>query len=119
MSVDKTDLKLALKGISFDVMAGECFVMLGSNGAGKTTLFKILMSELMPTKGTVDICGYELNYNNLQQIRSLVGYCPQMNSNYSHLTVIEHLQLILSIKNVDVDLRDYLIDYKLKELDLE
>lgn len=56
-------------------------MMLGSNGAGKTTLFKILMSEIMPTKGNVIIDGYELNQSNLQSIRSRVGYCPQFNAN--------------------------------------
>jgi len=77
--IEFTDEKLALKGVSFNVKEGDCFVLLGSNGAGKTTLFKIMLSELMPTSGRVLIKDFELNINNIQEIRKFIGYCPQMN----------------------------------------
>lgn len=99
--VEYQDKKLALKGVSFDISQGECFVMLGSNGAGKTTLFKIMLSELTPTNGEIVVNGLKLNNNNLNKIRKYVGYCPQFNSNYSFLTVQDHLELILEIKNID------------------
>lgn len=80
--VEYTDKKLALKGVSLEIPRGECFVMLGSNGAGKTTLFKIMLSELKPTQGEVNIRGYPLTSKNIDSIRKYVGYCPQMNANY-------------------------------------
>ncbi|MGC2744206.1 MAG: ATP-binding cassette domain-containing protein, partial [Candidatus Angelobacter sp.] len=40
--------RTALKGISFDVAAGEIFGLLGPNGSGKTTLFRILSTLMLP-----------------------------------------------------------------------
>ena len=44
-----------LKGITFDVNAGERVGILGRNGCGKTTFFRILSGELQPDAGTVYI----------------------------------------------------------------
>lgn len=64
---------MALKGLTFKVPSGECFVMLGSNGAGKTTLFKIMLSEIFPTRGEVYIKGKKLEAKNINKIRELIG----------------------------------------------
>jgi len=92
--------------------------MLGSNGAGKSTLFKIMLSEIFPSNGSVLIKGLKLSYSNLQIIRKFIGYCPQINSFYDFLTVYEHLYLILEIKNIKKDIRESLISSKLLELGL-
>ncbi len=42
-----------LKGVSFEVTAGEHIGVLGRNGAGKTTLFRIISGEIEPDEGTV------------------------------------------------------------------
>jgi len=68
-SLEYTDTKLALRGVSFEIPQGECFVMLGSNGAGKSTLFKIMLSELFPTSGLVQVKGLNLNSRNIGTIR--------------------------------------------------
>ena len=44
-----------LKGITFNVNAGERVGILGRNGCGKTTFFRILSGELQPDAGTVSI----------------------------------------------------------------
>lgn len=48
----------AVKGISFDIEAGEIVGFLGPNGAGKSTTLKILTGVLHPTSGFVQIMGF-------------------------------------------------------------
>lgn len=48
----------AIKGISFNIEAGELIGFLGPNGAGKSTTLKILTGILYPSSGKVDIMGF-------------------------------------------------------------
>lgn len=48
---------LALKGITFDVKAGESWGFVGTNGSGKSTLLKTICGILKPYKGSVQING--------------------------------------------------------------
>jgi ABC-2 type transport system ATP-binding protein len=57
-SREKTRIE-AVKGISFDVEAGEIVGFLGPNGAGKTTTLKMLSGILYPTSGEATVLGYK------------------------------------------------------------
>lgn len=48
---------MALKGISFEVKAGESWGFVGTNGSGKSTLLKTISGILKPYKGSVQING--------------------------------------------------------------
>jgi manganese/iron transport system ATP-binding protein/manganese/zinc/iron transport system ATP- binding protein len=47
----------ALEDVSFEVAPGESICVLGPNGGGKTTLFRVLLGELEPLSGTVEVSG--------------------------------------------------------------
>ena len=47
----------ALKGIDFEIEAGECVGIIGLNGSGKSTLLKILTEVIKQTEGTFEING--------------------------------------------------------------
>ena len=47
----------AVRGLSLEVPAGQCFGLLGPNGAGKTTTLEVMEGLLDPTSGTVEVLG--------------------------------------------------------------
>jgi ABC-2 type transport system ATP-binding protein len=50
----------AVKGVDFDVAAGEVFGLLGPNGAGKSTTVGMLTTTIVPTAGTARLAGFDV-----------------------------------------------------------
>ena len=71
------DSGAVLKGISFEVAAGEFVVLLGENGAGKTTVCKLANGLLKPTAGKVLVCGEDTKSARVSRIARKVGYLFQ------------------------------------------
>src|SRR6266508_647091 len=55
----------AVKGIDFDVAAGEVFGLLGPNGAGKSTTVGMLTTTIAPTSGRASLAGFDVATNPL------------------------------------------------------
>ena len=56
---NKSKLKEAVKGISFEVNDNEIFGLLGPNGAGKTTTMRCLATLIEPSEGTINVNGFD------------------------------------------------------------
>jgi len=89
----------AVRGITWAAEGGQVFGLLGANGAGKTTTFKMLCGQILPSYGKVFLKGMNVQ-NNMQKVRSLIGYCPQFSSLSDLLTVREHLELYGQVKGL-------------------
>lgn len=62
-----------LSHVSWQVLQGERWVVMGSNGAGKTSLVQVCSGFMHPTTGTAHILGYELGRTDVRELRTLVG----------------------------------------------
>lgn len=66
----------ALKGVSFQVAAGDMFALLGANGAGKTTLIGILCGLVNKTGGSAKV--FDLDIDQFpEKARAMIGVVPQ------------------------------------------
>lgn len=58
----REDLEIpVLKGIDLEIPKGGYVALMGPSGSGKTTLLNLLAGIDRPTGGTLQVCGYELN----------------------------------------------------------
>ena len=89
----------AVCNLSLQLREGEIGTLLGKNGAGKTSTISVLTGTLAPTSGFVYVYGSELQ-RDYQRARRLLGYCPQYNVLFAHMTVREHLQFFSRLKDV-------------------
>ncbi|HEX5448863.1 MAG TPA: ABC transporter ATP-binding protein [Gaiellaceae bacterium] len=81
----------ALRGIDFEIAAGEVFGLLGPNGAGKTTTVEILEGYRKRDAGTVTVLGEDPQKAG-RDWREQVGVVLQSSSLYATLTVRESLE---------------------------
>ena len=85
----------AVRGLSLQIEAGQCFGLLGPNGAGKTTTIEILEGLLVPTSGEVRIFGHTWKENE-RQLREWIGISLQETRLSEKLNVRETIELFAS-----------------------
>jgi rhamnose transport system ATP-binding protein len=84
----------ALKGVSFDLQAGEVHALVGENGAGKSTLVKIVTGAERPDAGTLEVQGQPVADNDPSLARKLgIAAIYQQPALFPDLTVAENIAL--------------------------
>ena len=82
----------AVKGIDFDVHAGEVFGLLGPNGAGKTTTVEILEGLRPRTAGEVSVLGIDPGAQS-RELKDRIGVCLQSTNLPDKIRVREAMDL--------------------------
>src|SRR3954470_23229492 len=80
----------ALRGVSFDLRAGEVHALVGENGAGKSTLVKVVTGAHAPDEGTIEVRGRLIESNDPVRARALgIAAIYQQPALFPDLTVAE------------------------------
>jgi ABC-2 type transport system ATP-binding protein len=84
----------ALDDVTFDVIPGETFGLIGPNGSGKTTLIRILLGIARPTSGEARVLGRLVPD---RRVAKGIGYMSQASALYGDLSVTENLAFFGSL----------------------
>ena len=95
--VKRYGARIAVRGVSFSVKAGEIVGLLGPNGSGKSTILRILTGYLRSSSGAVRIGGVDVADH---AARNYVGYVPEDAPLYDWMRVGEFLEFMAAIKGV-------------------
>ena len=97
----------ALDSISFQVVKGEFFGIMGSSGSGKTTLLNCLATIIKPTDGSIQMQEKDLGQLKGSQLADYrgneIGYLFQNFELLDNLTAKENILLPLSLHEVDAN----------------
>lgn len=100
----------AVDGLTLRVNQGELFGFLGPNGAGKTTTIRALNGALTPSIGNIHVLGYAMP-NNLNKVKSLIGYVPDTENHYEDMTGYENMLLYARLYGVPIKEIDRWLTY--------
>ena len=82
----------ALKGVDFELRAGEVHALMGENGAGKSTLIKVLCGIHKRDGGTVEYFGEEVSFQNIAESQAAgISVIHQELNMMNHLTVAQNM----------------------------
>ena len=82
----------AVGGVSFEVMPGEIFGVIGPNGSGKTTMFNSVLGQIKPDEGTIELNGKDVTQAGPLELSRLgVGRTFQTLQVFGKMTVRDNL----------------------------
>ncbi len=94
----------ALSEISFDIEKGEFIFLVGHTGSGKTTLFRLLIREMLPSKGSITVSEFDvvrLPHHKIPNLRKKIGVIFQDLKLLLDRTILENILLPLEVSGVN------------------
>jgi glycine betaine/proline transport system ATP-binding protein len=108
--LQKTGCVAAVRDVSFDVQAGEVFVVMGLSGSGKSTLVRMLNRLHDPTAGEVLLAGediMQLDDERLREVRRRkISMVFQNFGLLPHRRIVDNVAFGLEIRGVDKEQRE-------------
>jgi branched-chain amino acid transport system ATP-binding protein len=102
VSYDRID---AVRGVSFDVGAGEIVTLIGANGAGKSSILQAISGMLRVVRGRVTLAGENLlTVPAHLRVERGIAHVPEGRGIFGNLTVLENLRLA-AYRRRDTDIR--------------
>src|ERR1700735_3686438 len=93
----------AVRGVNFEVAAGEVFGFLGPNGAGKTTTINMLCTLATPSSGEALVAGFDV-VTERDDVRRHIGLVFQDPTLDGYLTAAQNLKLHAELYGVPSNL---------------
>ena len=94
--------KPVVEDLSFSVLPGEVFALLGGNGAGKSTTLLSLLGFLPASRGQILVNGLAVA-GATTAVRQSIAYLPESATLYGHLSGVENLRYFLQLAGLEVD----------------
>jgi len=97
----------AVKGVSFQVFAGELVSLIGSNGAGKTTTMKAITGLLSASAGSIELSGKPIYQSKpWDLVKQGLAMVPEGRGVFTRMTIIENLQMGAYSRNNGADISE-------------
>ncbi|MEJ2241119.1 MAG: ABC transporter ATP-binding protein, partial [Candidatus Bathyarchaeota archaeon] len=90
----------ALTGLTFNVLPGEIYGLLGPNGSGKTTTIKSIMGLIEPNSGSIMVDNFNPIRNSIE-VKSKIGYVAEKPILYDSLSPRDFLEFVASVRKID------------------
>jgi len=101
---EKTGCVAAVRDVSFEVVPGEVFVVMGLSGSGKSTLVRTLIRLIEPTAGSISLAGRDVTGAGAAELRELrrndVSMIFQHFGLLAHRRVVDNVAFGLELKGV-------------------
>jgi phospholipid/cholesterol/gamma-HCH transport system ATP-binding protein len=88
--------RVIFKDVSFEIAAGEVFVILGGSGCGKSTLLKQMIGLLPPTAGRITVAGHDV-VRDTAALRRGIGVMFQSGALFGSMNLLENISLPLAV----------------------
>ena len=95
----------AVKGVSFEVFAGELVSLIGSNGAGKTTTMKAITGLLSANVGSIELNAMPIHdCKPWDLVKQGLAMVPEGRGVFTRMTIVENLQMGAYSRNDNADI---------------